>query len=68
MNALVLSHLDYANGRLAGLPQKDLKKLQLIQNYAAKITLDRKKSESSKQALFDLKWLPTMLPIKERIL
>ena len=60
----MLPHFDYANALLAGIPKKDINKLQSLQNHAAKVVLNRKKFDSSKQALFDLKWLP----IEERIL
>ena len=63
VQALVISHLDYANGLFIGLPQKVFDQLQRIQNMAAKVTLNRSKFESSKDALKKLHWLP----IKERV-
>ena len=36
--SMVLSHLDYGNSILVNLPKSTLKPLQVIQNYAAKIT------------------------------
>jgi len=68
MHALVISHLDYANALLAGLPKNQLNKLQSIQNYAAKVTLGRKKYDSSTQALFDLHWLPIEQRIDYKVL
>ena len=38
---LVLSHLDYANGILGGLPKSSIDKMQVVQNMATKITLGR---------------------------
>ena len=57
-SSLVLSHLDYANVVLSGLPSKCIGKLQRVQNWAAKVVLCRSKSDSSKEALKQLHWLP----------
>ena len=62
-SALVLSHLDYGNAVLYGLPDKTLNKLQRVQNWAAKVVLKQSKYDSSKEALRKLHWLP----IKQRI-
>ena len=37
---LVISHLDYANSMLIGIPECDLKRLQHVQNIAAKLVLN----------------------------
>ena len=47
MQGLVLVHLDYSNAILAGLPETDISRLQLVQNFAAKVVLGKKKSDSS---------------------
>ena len=44
---LVISHLDYCNAILAGLPDTDISCLQRIQNICAKTVLGRDKYESS---------------------
>jgi len=62
-SVLVLSHLDYSNSVLAGLPSNRLRPLQRVQNWAAKVVLCRSKYDSSKEALQQLHWLP----VKERI-
>ena len=62
-SSLVLTHLDYSNSILCGLPKKSIHKLQRIQNWAAKVVLHQDKSSSSTEALITLHWLP----IKERI-
>ena len=49
-----------------GLPECDLKKLQRIQNIAAKIVL--KKEENSISCLKKLHWLPIALRIKFKVL
>ena len=61
---LVISHLDYANSLFLDLPNAAIKKLQTIQNMAAKLILKRGKRESASEALRDLHWLP----IRQRIL
>ena len=69
MHSLVLSHLDYANVLLVGVPKYELEKLQSIQKRAAKITLGRSKyNDSATKALFDLKWLPIEYKVKLKIL
>jgi hypothetical protein len=62
-SSLVLSHLDYSNNILSGLPNNTLHQLQRVQNWAAKVVLKQNKYDSSKSALMALHWLP----IKERI-
>ena len=44
VQGLVISHLDYSNAILAGLPDNTIKKLQRVQNTAAKIILNRDRS------------------------
>jgi hypothetical protein len=61
--ALVLSHLDYANSILAGLPDRSIALLQRVHNWAAKMVLLRSKYDSSTAALKELHWLP----VRERI-
>ena len=61
--SLVLTHLDYSNSILSGLPKKSIMKMQRIQNWAAKVVLCRDRYSSSTDALIKLHWLP----IKERI-
>ena len=60
---LVVSHLDYCNSILLGLPTSTLKPFQRIQNMSAKLTLNMTKFDSSTSALKKLNWLP----IRERI-
>ena len=54
VSALVLSHLDYANVNLSGLPEVDIKKMQQVQNMAAKLVLNCSKMESSTWCLRSL--------------
>ena len=61
--SLVISHLDYANAILAGLPKVSLDQLQRVQNMAAKIVLNKGQYKSSTRCLEELHWLP----IEQRI-
>ncbi len=66
--SLVVSHLDYCNVLLFGVAQCDLNKMQRIQNMCAKLVLNRNKYDSSKQALFNLHWLPVKTRIEFKLL
>ena len=55
---LVMSHVDYANSILTGLPKASICQLQRVENMAAKIILQRNKFESSSKCLKELHWLP----------
>jgi hypothetical protein len=58
IQAMVISHLDYANALFPGIPETDLIKLRRIQHRAAKTILGRHRRSSSKEALRELHWLP----------
>ena len=62
MQGLVISLLDYSNAILAGLPKNIIRKLQRVQNIAAKIILNRDRS-SVTECLKQLH----RLPVRERI-
>ena len=68
VSSLVMSHLDYANSLLYGLPACDIDKLQCVQNCAAKLVLNRSKYDSRTQAFIDLHWLPIQACIDNKIL
>ena len=63
MVSLVLSRLDYCNSVLAGLPDFCIKRLQRVQNCAAKVCFKQKKNDHVTPLLFQLHWLP----VRERI-
>ena len=43
VNALIMSHLDYCNAMLYGLPETQLRKLQMVQNSAAHLITGTKR-------------------------
>ena len=56
--SLCVSHLDYCNSVLYGLPSITINKLQRIQNMCAHLVLRRSKCESATECLATLRWLP----------
>ena len=61
--SLCISHMDYCNSVLYGLPKSSLDKFQRIQNMCACLVLRKNMRESATQCLQELHWLP----IKQRI-
>ena len=66
--SLVISHLDYANGILIGIPKVDLNKLQRVQNMSAKLILGKSKYDSVTECLRTLHWLPIHRRIEFKVL
>ena len=64
---MVISHLDYVNAIMVGLPEKHIGKLQRVQNMAAKVVLKRSKYTSSKASVWSLHWLPVRSRIDFKI-
>ena len=64
---LCMSHLDYSNTLLYELPNKTIKRYQVIQNICAKLVLGRPKYSSSTEALKCLHWLPIQQRITYKI-
>ena len=63
----VISHLDYTNSTLTDLPDTDYKKLQCTQNIAAKLVMKKTKTDSVKECLRTLHWLPIKYQIQNKI-
>ena len=57
VQALVMSHLDYANALFYGITKGLMRKLQLVQNAAARLVLQRNRFSSATKNLKDLHWL-----------
>jgi len=56
VHSLVITHIDYANSLLAGLPKKKLKPLQSVQDSAARLIY--RGTLSTEESRFRLHWLP----------
>ena len=66
-HAFISSKLDNLNSLLVGLPDCVLKKLQLIQNNAARLLLKKKKRDHVTPMLKQLHWLPIKSRIKYKV-
>ena len=67
----VMSHLEYCNSILVGLPEVDISRMQHIQNTAAKMVVLNKvamKDNNSRSILEKLHWLPIHRRIQYKIL
>jgi len=60
VSALMLSHLDYCNTVLVGLPASTMAPLQRVLNAAARLVLDLKPRDHVTPALRGIHWLPVV--------
>ena len=67
VRALILSRLDYANSLLYGLKSQDLRRLQSIQNKAAKLIFSVPRLTNPVPLLNKLHWLPIQNRIKFKL-
>ena len=58
IRSLVITKMDYCNGLLFGITAKQIRRLQVIQNTAARIVTRSKPRDHITPILFDLHWLP----------
>ena len=65
---LVMSHLDCCNTLFIGLPDRDISKLQQIQNICARLVLHKEQHYSTTECLKTLHWLPVSKRIKHKLL
>ena len=68
VHAFVTSKLDYCNTLLTGLRQDQIKKLQYVQNAAARLLTGSRKHDHITPLLKDLHWLPVSERINFKIL
>ena len=66
--SLCISHLDYANSLLYGLPQVTIHRMQHIQNICARLILRKTNRDSITDCMKTLHWLPIEYRIKFKIL
>ena len=68
VHSLVTSRLDYGNALLYGISKSLVKKLQMVQNSAARLVCGVKKFDHITPVLRHLHWLPVEFRIKYKIL
>jgi len=67
VTALVLSHLDYCNAVLAGLPASTLAPFQWVLHAMARTVLDLKPCDRVTPAVQELHWLPVTEKIQYKL-
>lgn len=67
VHALISCRLDYCNSIFIGLPKKNLKKLQLVLNRAARLICSVHPRERITPSLISLHWLPVKARIEFKI-
>ncbi|XP_071484147.1 uncharacterized protein [Diadema antillarum] len=68
VHAFVTSRLDSCNAVLVNLPETEIKRLQPVQNVAARIVTKARKQQHTTPLLSTLHWLPIYLRIEFRML
>ena len=68
IHAFVMSYFDFCNSLLFGLPSRQIQRLQVIQNSAARLVTRTKKHESISSVLRNLHWLPIQSRINFKVL
>ena len=68
MHAFISSRLDYCNALYTGIPDYSLRLLQLVQNYAARLILNKGRCDHASPLLRELHWLPVKSRIDYKIL
>ena len=68
VQSLVVSRMDYCCALLPGLPEQQLRRLQLVQNRAARIVSRTPYRDHISPVILQLHWIPCRLRISFRIL
>ena len=68
VHAFITCHLDNNNGLLYGIPDTLLRRMQYIQNSAARLITKKRKFDPISPILQDLHWLPIKSRIKFKLL
>ena len=68
IHAFISSRVDYCNALFTGLPKKSIKRLQLIQNAAARLLTRTKRSTHITPILKSLHWLPVQHRIDFKVM
>ena len=68
VHSFVTSRIDYCNGLLAGISAGLVRRIQLVQNTAARVVTRRRKFDHITQELITLHWLPVKLRIDFKVL
>jgi hypothetical protein len=67
IHAFVTNRTDYCNSLLYGLPDCELKKVQRVQNAAARLLTSTRKYDHITPVLRELHWLPVKYRIQFKI-
>lgn len=68
IHAFISSRLDYCNALYVGVSQSSLRRLQLVQNAAARLLTNTRKREHITPILSSLHWLPVSFRVDFKIL
>lgn len=68
IHAHVMSRIDYCNSLLFGIPAHCIQRLQRVQNAAARVILQRRRSDPATPLLQTLQWLPVEQRIALKLL
>lgn len=68
IHAFVTSRLDYCKSLYVGLDQSSLRRLQVVQNAAARLLTGKKRHDHISSVLASLHWLPVKFRIQFKVL